>query len=86
VDDLRQGLRLDDQEEVELDDRCLEVAELGDHLDLNVVAAADVEPKVLEQLLPLVQHRPQELVEQHHFAAQELVQVRALEQRQVLLW
>jgi hypothetical protein len=86
VDDLRQGLRLDDQEEVDLDDRYLEVAELGDHLDLNVVAAEDEEPKVLGLLLPQVQHRPQELVEQHHFAAQELVQVRALEQRQVLLW
>ena len=86
MDDLRQGLRLDDQEEVELDDRYLEVAELGDHLDLNVVAAEDEEPKVLGLLLPLVQHRLQALVEQHHFAAQELVQVRALEQQQVLLW
>ena len=86
MDDRRQELRLDDQEEEELDDRYLEVAELGDHLDLNVVAAADEEPKVLELLLPQVQHRPQEHVEQHHFAARELVQVRALEQRQVLLW
>jgi hypothetical protein len=75
VDDRRQGLRLDDQEEEELDDRYLEVAELDDHLDLNVAVAADEEPKVLGLKPPQVQHRPQ-----------ELVQVRALEQRQVLLW
>ena len=86
MDDRRQGLRLDDQEEEELDDRYLEVAELDDHLDLNAVAAADEEPKVLGLLLPQEQHRPQELVEQHHFAAQELVQVQALEQQQVQPW
>ena len=86
MDDQRQELRLDDQEEVELDDRYLEVAELDDHLDLNAVAAADEEPKVLELSLPQEQHRPQELVEQHHFAAQELVQVQALEQQQVQPW
>jgi hypothetical protein len=80
VDDRRQGLRLDDQEEEELDDRYLEVAELGDHLDLNVAVAADEEPKVLELSLP------QEFVEQHHFAAKELVQVQALEQQQVQPW
>ncbi len=84
MDGRRQVLRLDDQEEEELDDRYLEVAELDDHLDLNAVAAADEEPKVLELSLPQEQHRPQELVEQHHFAAQELVQ--ALEQQQVQPW
>ena len=85
VDDQLQGrLVVNCPVVVELDDRYLEVAELGDHLDLNVVAAEDEEPKVLGLLLPLVQHRLQELVEQHHFAAQELVQVR--EQQQVLLW
>jgi hypothetical protein len=47
VDDLRQGLRLDDQEEEELDDHYLEVAELDDHLDLNAVAAEDAEQQVL---------------------------------------
>ncbi len=82
MDDRRQGLRLDDQEEEELDDRYLEVAELGDHLDLNVAVAADEEPKVLGLRPPQVQHRPQELVEQHHFFAQELAQVQQL----VLLW
>ena len=86
MDGRRQVLRLDDQEEEELDDRYLEVAELDDHLDLNAVAAADEEPKVLELSLPQEQHRPQELVEQHHFAAQELVQVQALEQQQVQPW
>ena len=84
MDGRRQELRLGDQEEEELDDRYPEVAELDDHLDLNAVAAADEEPKVLELLLPQEQHRPQELVEQHHFAAQELVQ--ALEQQQVQPW
>ena len=48
MDDRRQELRLDDQEEEELDDRYLEVAELDDHLDLNAVAAEDVEQKALE--------------------------------------
>jgi len=86
VDGRRQVLRLGDQEEEELDDRYLEVAELDDHLDLNAVAAADEEPKVLELSLPQEQYRPQELVEQHHFAAQELVQVQALEQQQVQPW
>jgi hypothetical protein len=49
VDDRRQELRLDDLEEEELDDRYLEVAELDDRLDLNAVAAVDVEQKALEQ-------------------------------------
>jgi hypothetical protein len=48
VDDRRQELRLDDQEEEELDDRYQEVAELDDRLDLNAVAAVDVEQKALE--------------------------------------
>ena len=90
MDDRRQELRLDDQEEEELDDRYLEVAELDDHLGLSAVAAEDAEQQALE--LPQVQHRPQVLEEfagQHHFAAQEpkLEQelVRALVQQQVLL-
>ena len=86
MDGRRQELRLGDQEEEELDDRYLEVAELDDHLDLNAVAAADEGPKVLGLSLPQEQHRPQEFVEQHHFAAQELVQVQALEQQQVQPW
>jgi hypothetical protein len=49
VDDRRQELRLDDQEEEELVDRYQEVAELDDRLDLNAVAAVDVEQKALEQ-------------------------------------
>ena len=68
VDDQRQVLHLDDQEEEELDDRYLEVAELDDHLDLNAVAAADEGPKVLGLSLPQEQHLPQVLAEQHHFA------------------
>ena len=48
MDDRRRELRLDDQEEEELDDRYLEVAELDDRLDLNAVAAVDVEQKALE--------------------------------------
>ena len=48
MDDRRQELRLDDQEEEELDDRYLEVAELDDRLDLNAVAAEDVAQKALE--------------------------------------
>jgi hypothetical protein len=43
VDDQRQELRLDDQEEEELDDRYLEVAELDDPMDLSEVAAEDEE-------------------------------------------
>ena len=48
MDDRRQELRLDVQEEEELDDRYLEVAELDDHLDLNAVAAEDEEQTALE--------------------------------------
>ena len=43
MDDQRQELRLDDQEEEELDDRYLEVAELDDPMDLSEVAAEDEE-------------------------------------------
>jgi hypothetical protein len=43
VDDQRQELRLDDQEEEELDDRYLEVAELDDPMDLSEVVAEDEE-------------------------------------------
>jgi len=43
VDDQRQELRLDDQEEKELDDRYLEVAELDDPMDLSEVVAEDEE-------------------------------------------
>ena len=48
MDDRRQELRLDDQEEEELDDRYPEVAELDVHLDLSEVAAEDVEQKAQE--------------------------------------
>jgi hypothetical protein len=48
VDDLRRELRLDDQEEEELGDRYLEVAELDDRLDLNAVAAEDEEQTAQE--------------------------------------
>jgi len=41
VDDQRQELHPDDQEEEELDDRYLEVAELDDQMDLSAVAAED---------------------------------------------
>jgi hypothetical protein len=43
VDDQRQELRPDDQEEEELDDRYLEVAELDDPMDLSEVVAEDEE-------------------------------------------
>ena len=43
MDDQRRELRLDDQEEEELDDRYLEVAELDDPMDLSEVAAEDEE-------------------------------------------
>ena len=43
MDDQRQELRLDVQEEEELDDRYLEVAELDDPMDLSEVAAEDEE-------------------------------------------
>jgi hypothetical protein len=43
VDDQRQELHLDDQEEEELDDRYLEVAELDDPMDLSEVVAEDEE-------------------------------------------
>ena len=84
MDDRRRELRLDDQEEEELDDRYLEVAELDDRLDLNAVAAEDVEPK-----LPQARRRPQvleEFAEQRRFVVQELQleQVQALVQQQVL--
>ena len=48
MDDQRQELHPDDQEEEELDDRYLEVAELDDHLDLNAGAAEDEEQTALE--------------------------------------
>jgi hypothetical protein len=41
VGDQRQELHPDDQEEEELDDRYLEVAELDDPMDLSEVAAED---------------------------------------------
>ena len=89
MDDRRQELRLDDQEEEELDDRYLEVAELDDHLDLNAVAAVDVEQKAQELLLPQAQRLPQvleEFAEKRRFVVQELQleQVQALVQQQVL--
>ena len=43
MDDQRRELRLDDQEEEELDDRYLEVAELDDPMDLSEVVAEDEE-------------------------------------------
>jgi hypothetical protein len=43
VDDQRQELHPDDQEEEELDDRYLEAAELDDPMDLSEVAAEDEE-------------------------------------------
>jgi hypothetical protein len=43
VDDQRQELHPDDQEEEELDDRYLEVAELDDPMDLSEVVAEDEE-------------------------------------------
>ena len=43
MDDQRQELHLDDQEEGELDDRYPEVAELDDPMDLSEVAAEDEE-------------------------------------------
>ncbi len=89
MDDRRQELRLDDQEEEELDDRYLEVAELDDHLDLNAVAAVDVEQTALEPQLPQAQRLPQvleEFAEKRRFVVQELQleQVQALVQQQVL--
>ena len=48
MDDQRQELRLVDQEEEELGDRYLEVAELDDRLDLNAVAAEDEEQTAQE--------------------------------------
>ena len=86
MDDQRQELHLDDQEEEELDDRYLEVAELDDHLDLNAVAAVDVKQTALE---PQAQRLPQvleEFAEQRRFVVQELQQVLvpALVQQQVL--
>ena len=86
MDDRRRELRLDDQEEEELDDRYLEVAELDDHLDLNAVAAVDVKQTALE---PQAQRLPQVLeafAEQGRFVVQEMEQVlvQALVQQQVL--
>ena len=43
MDDQHQELHPDDQEEEELDDRYLEVAELDDPMDLSEVAAEDEE-------------------------------------------
>ena len=43
MDDQRQELHPDDQEEEELDDRYLEVAELDDPMDLSEVVAEDEE-------------------------------------------
>ena len=43
MDDQHPALHPDDQEEEELDDRYLEVAELDDPMDLSEVAAEDEE-------------------------------------------
>lgn len=81
VDDQLLELRQDDPEEVESDDRYLEVAELGDQRDPCAVAAADEEQMVLEPKLPQALHRQQvleEIVEQLRFAAKVLVQQQVL--------
>ena len=90
MDDQRQELHLDDQEEEELGDRYPEVAELGDQMDPSEVVAEGEEQKAqeLQELQQLqAQHRPQELedfAEQRRFVVQEqeLEQQLALEQQQ----
>ena len=91
MDDQRQELRLDDQEEEELGDRYPEVAELGDQMDPSEVVAEDEEQKVQELEQLQAQRLPQVLeafAEQRRFAVQEpkleQVLVRALVQQQVL--
>jgi hypothetical protein len=60
ADDQHPALHLDDQEVAELDDHCLEEAELDDQMDPNVVAA---EPSAQQALLPeQAKLQPQELV------------------------
>ena len=70
ADDQHPALHLGDQEVAELDDHCLEEAELNDQMDPNVVAA---EMSVQQVQLPeQAQLLPQEfvqLLEQLHLAA-----------------
>ena len=78
VDDQHQEPHLDDQEEAELDDYCLEEAELDDQMDPNAVAA---EVSAQQAQLPAqAQLLLQEFVEQP-----EQLQLAALEQVQQLV-
>ena len=81
MDDQRQELHLDDQEEEELGDRYPEVAELGDQMDPSEVVAEGEEQKAQELQQLQAQHRPQELedfAEQRRFVVQEQMQQQVL--------
>jgi hypothetical protein len=73
ADDQHPALHLDDQEVAELDDHCLEEAELDDQMDPNVVVV-----ELSEQQVPLPEQaklQPQEFVQ-----LQEQLQLAALVQ------
>jgi hypothetical protein len=84
VDDQRPAHHLDDQEVAELDDHCLEEAELDDQMDPCAVVA-----EVLALLEQTVQLQPQEfvqLLEQLLLAALELAQQLGLALQQEQPW
>jgi hypothetical protein len=84
VDDQRPAPHLDDQEVAELDDHCLEEAELDDQMDPCAVVA-----EVLALLEQTVQLQPQEfvqLLEQLLLAALELAQQLGLALQQEQPW
>ena len=74
--DQRQELHLDDQEEVELDDHCLEEAESDDQKDpYEVVVELSVQQALLPEQVQLLQQEFVQLLEQLQLVA--LVQAQA---------
>ena len=70
ADDQHPVLHLDDQEVAELDDHCLEEAELNDQMDPNVVAAElSVQQVQLPEQAQLLPQEFVQLLEQLHLAA-----------------
>jgi hypothetical protein len=87
VDDQRPAPHLDDQEVAELDDHCLEEAELDDQMDpCAVVAEVLVQLALLEQTVQLQPQEFVQLLEQLLLAALELAQQLGLALQQEQPW
>ena len=87
ADDQRPAPHLDDQEVAELDDHCLEEAELDDQMDpCAVVAEVLVQLALLEQTVQLQPQEFVQLLEQLLLAALELAQQLGLALQQEQPW